>query len=90
VPVFDDWGTEIYRLDLGVEELRFAAEYDGEEFHSRPEDRDHDKTRREWIRRERGWLIKPVRKENILGPTRDVERILLEGVREARGRLGRL
>ena len=34
VPVFDDWGQEVYRLDLGVEELRFSAEYDGEEFHS--------------------------------------------------------
>jgi hypothetical protein len=89
VPIFDDWGTEIHRLDLGVEELRFSAEYDGEEFHSRKEDRDHDAKRRDWIRRQRGWLIKPVRKENIFGPTRDVERILYEGVREARLRLGR-
>ncbi|MEP7092293.1 MAG: type IV toxin-antitoxin system AbiEi family antitoxin domain-containing protein, partial [Nocardioidaceae bacterium] len=87
VPVLDDDGFELFRLDLGVEELCFAVEYDGEEFHSRPEDLLHDARRREWIRRERGWVIEVVRRENVFGATRDVEEILHRGVREARRRL---
>lgn len=88
VPIFDDRGVRIHRLDLGVEKLRFSVEYDGEEFHSTNEDLVHDERRREWIRRERGWLIVPVRKHNVFGATRDIEGILYEGVREARRRLG--
>jgi hypothetical protein len=88
VPVFDASGAEIFRLDLGVQELRFSAEYDGEEFHSTEDDRHRDEGRREWIRRERGWLIEPVRRHNVFGVHRDVERILYEGVSRARRRLG--
>jgi hypothetical protein len=75
-------------LDLGVEELRFGAEYDGEEFHSHAADLAHDEARRDWISRERGWLVKPVRRHNVSGPTRDIEDILYTGVDEARRRLG--
>jgi hypothetical protein len=89
VPILDDRGREIHRLDLGVEELRFSVEYDGEEFHSRREDLEHDARRRAWIRRERGWLIVPVRKHNVFGATRDIEEILYNGVREARRRVSR-
>lgn len=88
VPIHDSRGNEIYYLDLGVRELRFAVEYDGEEFHSSDEDIEHDKRRRRWIEQNRGWIIKPVRKENLFGPTRDIERILYEGVADARRRLG--
>ncbi len=88
VPVLSDQGEEVYRLDLGVPELRFGVEYDGEAFHSSDADRSHDMLRREWISRERGWLIKPVRRHNVFGPTRDIEEILYTGVDEARRRLG--
>jgi hypothetical protein len=88
VPILDAHGREIYYLDLGVRELRFAVEYDGEEFHSSDEDVEHDTRRRSWIDQNRGWIIKPVRKENVFGPARDIERILYEGVVEARRRLG--
>ena len=57
-----------YWLDLGVEELRFAVEYDGEEWHRRtPEQRARDRKRRTWLRDERGWIIEPVTKENVFG-----------------------
>lgn len=88
VPILDARGNEIYYLDLGVRELRFAVEYDGEEFHSSDEDVAHDRARRRWIEQNRGWIIKAVRKDNLFGPSRDVERILYEGVAEARRRLG--
>jgi hypothetical protein len=88
VPIADDSGREIYYLDLGVPELRFACEYDGAEFHTSDEDREHDRRRRTWITQNRGWIIEVVRKENVFGPTRDIERILYEGVARARRRLG--
>lgn len=71
-------------LDLGVPELRFAVEYDGEEFHTDEVDRRHDHERREWIREHRRWIIEPVRRHNIFGRTRDIEHILIQGVHEAR------
>lgn len=75
-------------LDLGVPELRFAVEYDGEEFHSSDSDVHHDAERRDWIRKHRRWIIEPVRRQNLFGPTRDIERILIQGVAEARTTLG--
>jgi hypothetical protein len=88
VPILGDDGRELYRLDLGVPELRFGAEYDGEAFHSSDADRSHDEARRDWISQERGWLVTPVRRHNVFGPTRDIEEILYTGVDDARRRLG--
>ena len=89
VPILDARGREIYYLDLGVRDLRFAAEYDGEEFHTSDEDVAHDRQRRAWIETNRGWIIEVVRKDNLFGRARDVERILIQGVADARRRLGR-
>lgn len=75
-------------LDLGVPELRFAVEYDGEEFHSAEGDVQHDAERRDWIRKHRRWIIEPVRRHNIFGPHQDIDRILIQGVAEARRTLG--
>jgi hypothetical protein len=83
-------GGATYSLDLGVEEIRFAAEYDGEEFHTDPADVEHDRRRRAWIAEHRHWVIAPVRRANVFGPTRDVERILYEGVATARRELRRV
>lgn len=89
VPICGPDGREIYRIDLGVEDLLFGAEYDGEEYHSSETDRDHDVARRRDLDRSFGWLVKSVRRENVFGATRDVERILHEGLAEARRRLAR-
>lgn len=75
-------------LDLGVPELRFAVEYDGEQFHTDDSDRKHDQARRDWIREHRRWIIEPVRRHNVFGPTRDIEQILIQGVLDARRTLG--
>ncbi len=42
--VFDSLGRPVFRVDLGLPELRYAAEYDGEEFHT--DDRGHRARRR--------------------------------------------
>jgi hypothetical protein len=89
VPILDNQGRALFYLDLGLPEIRFAAEYDGDEFHTTDADRAHDMERRRWIEQNRGWIIEPVRKHNVFGPTRDIERILSEGVRRARRRLGK-
>lgn len=58
------------RLDLGNETLRIGVEYDGEEWHSTPEQLEHDRTRRaEMI--EDGWLIEAFRKEDTFARLAD-------------------
>lgn len=82
--VVESW----YFLDVGNDDTRFAVEYDGEEFHGEPQ-RHHDEERRTWITDQQGWVVRVVRKHNIQGPGRDIERILRDGVAEARGRFSR-
>lgn len=82
-------GRELYRIDLGVEELRFGVEYDGHEHHTSERDQEHDRRRRKELAERFGWLVVPVTRENVFGHARDIEGILQEGIREARARLGR-
>lgn len=54
--VYDAAGRPLFRLDLALPELRFAAEYDGAEYHTDDLDRKHDEARREWLRRQ-SWTV---------------------------------
>lgn len=47
---------EWVRLDLAYPRARVLVEYDGEEFHTSPEDREHDEERRDALRRA-GWIV---------------------------------
>lgn len=47
---------EWVRLDLAHPRARILVEYDGEEFHTSPEDREHDEKRRDALRRA-GWVV---------------------------------
>jgi hypothetical protein len=78
-------GVEVYRIDLGVRELRYGCEYDGVDFHLDPE---ADRARREDLRERFGWHVDGVGRANLYGPTRDIERILTDGIRRARVRAG--
>lgn len=49
-------GIPTYRLDLAYPHARVVVEYDGEEFHTSPEARRHDETRRAWLR-DHGWKV---------------------------------
>lgn len=82
-------GRELYRIDLGLERLRFGVEYDGEEHHTSEADQEHDRRRRRDLDERFDWVVRPVTKANVFGARRDVERIIHEGIRAARQRLGR-
>lgn len=49
-------GRPAYRLDLAYPHARIAVEYDGEEFHTSPQDRARDEARRAWLR-QHGWYV---------------------------------
>ncbi len=87
VPVMSPHGTTWW-LDIGLPELRFAAEYDGEAFHGE-EQREHDDERRTWLRTNEGWTIVEVRKENLFGRDQDVDHLLREGYTSALRALGK-
>jgi 8-oxo-dGTP pyrophosphatase MutT (NUDIX family) len=63
------WGFEKYWLDLAVPELRFGCEYDGQDWHSSPQARAHDRQRREWLR-DAGWTVVVLTKTDLFGPDR--------------------
>ena len=81
------FGVLIAILDIANEVVRFAAEYDGAEWHTSPKQREHDRTRREAAEGE-GWLVKPFVAANVFGRHRDCEELLFQGFRDARKRVG--
>jgi hypothetical protein len=87
IPVYDDTGTLLYRLDLGVEELRLGVEYDGVAWHSSDEDREHDERRRTALEDAHGYCIDVFRREHVFGQHEIVSWRLPQAVREARSRL---
>jgi hypothetical protein len=87
--VYDDNGVGIYRLDLALPDLRFAAEYDGRRFHEDTEEqREHDAERREWLDVRRRWHIEVFDQDDVYAPRADLSPRLGEGVRAARRRSG--
>lgn len=49
-----DAGYPRFRVDVGNEDLRYGAEYDGRAFH---EDEEADEDRRAWLEEAGGWLV---------------------------------
>lgn len=61
------FGSPAAYVDLGNDELRFGAEYDGREWHHLTEEqRVHDHERRRWLRRDHGWGIEVFDNDNLL------------------------
>ena len=87
IPVLVD-GIEIFRLDLGLEELLFAAEYDGDAWHSGDEQLTHDRQRRDWLSHHRGWMVEVFRRADVFGPRQGAEQRLTVAFRQARATLG--
>lgn len=87
-PVFDQAGNEVFHLDLGIPEIKFGAEYDGEEWHSRDEDKKYDEQRRGWVKRQ-GWTIRVLKKPNVFGADQNAWVLFQEGIAEARRKMER-
>lgn len=85
--VQDDFGVDVYRLDLTLPELRYAAEYDGEEYHGEDQE-EHDGERRMWLSEKRGWLIDVFGKDDVYGQNPSAPDRLRAGVMKARLALG--
>jgi hypothetical protein len=78
IPLTDDDGTQVRRLDLGYRSRRYAWEYDGEEFHLGPDAEARDRLRRADIERRWGWTVVGVGKNLVLGPALTLERAIGE------------
>jgi hypothetical protein len=76
------WGSRF--LDLAVPELKYAGEYDGEEFHG-PDQAANDADRRGLLGDD-GWIVDVFRKENVYGPQQDAETRLRAGICRALAR----
>jgi hypothetical protein len=86
--VENPFSTYPWRLDLAVAELRYAAEYDGEAFHSSDEQRANDRRRRTFLIDGRGWTIDVLTKQELYAPGAYPAAILRAGIREARLKQG--
>lgn len=82
-------GREIFRLDLGLEEMLFAVEYDGAAWHSSEEQGDHDADRRDWLATQRCWEIEVFRNRDVYGPRQNADVRLRAAFLAARASLGR-
>ncbi|HWI42074.1 MAG TPA: hypothetical protein VNS81_00540 [Nocardioides sp.] len=82
-------GRFLARLDVGNEALRFGAEYDSDEWHTTPEQLAHDRGRRAAVEQATDWLVLPIRRENLFGPTQNAEALLRAAAAAARRREGR-
>jgi hypothetical protein len=59
------------RLDLAYPRGRILVEYDGEEFHTDPDDREHDRLRRKALR-DAGWYVIVVDRTMLSAEARDL------------------
>ncbi len=91
VPQVEVWqdGHLFARLDLGNEDLLFAAEYDGAEWHTSEDQHTRDRFRRERLDDTHGWTVRTLTSANVYGVRQNVHEILMEGTRTARQRRGR-
>ncbi|MGN6780899.1 MAG: type IV toxin-antitoxin system AbiEi family antitoxin domain-containing protein [Marmoricola sp.] len=80
----DDAGVPLYRLDVPSPEVRYAAEYDGEQFHTEAADVTHDEERRDWIRTHRCWQIDAFTKQDVYGVNTTIGERLAIGFTNAR------
>ncbi len=82
VPVWDG-GVLLGVLDLADEDLLYAAEYDGEEWHSSDDQERHDRERRA-LMGQLGWDVEAFTAVNVFGRRQDAEQIMRDGIRRAR------
>jgi len=86
--VCDHNGVALYRLDIALPDIRFAAEYDGQRFHSGDAQREHDGARRSWLDEQGRWVVEAFEQEHVYSTNADPAPRLQNGARMARTRSG--
>ncbi|KQV62928.1 hypothetical protein ASC64_17750 [Nocardioides sp. Root122] len=86
--VHDDDGTPRFRIDVGDEDVRFGAEYFGEQFHDADQEED-DENRLAWLESERHWRMEVFTKVDVYGTELTAGDRLFVGHARARAALGR-
>jgi hypothetical protein len=87
IPVVAD-ARLIFKLDMGLEELLFAAEYDGEEWHGQ-ERQPADEARRHWLAENKGWAIEVFVRADVFGRQQVADRRLAAAFAAARAGFAR-
>ena len=83
IPVVHE-GVEVYRLDLGLEDLRWAVEYKGRRWHTASAAMAYDAERIEWLSQCRGYQMEEFDHTNVFGSEQDADARLRAGFQEAR------
>ena len=81
------WVEDRRRVDLGIPEIRYGAEYLGEAFHAGEEQRAADEERTAWLA-ERWWVLDGFWKHDVYGRHANPAAVMREGIRRARAQLG--
>jgi hypothetical protein len=76
-----------YFLDLAVPELRYAAEYDGRQWHGEDQ-HEADHARRTWLAEEEGWRISVFVDDDVRGTGQKASDRLMRDIVEARQAFG--
>jgi very-short-patch-repair endonuclease len=72
----------MFRLDFAYVEIKLAVEYDGEAFHSSPEQQERDRARRDYLRGH-GWTFVVLRKEHVFGTSPQTVALVRRGIDRA-------
>ncbi|MGB0101890.1 MAG: type IV toxin-antitoxin system AbiEi family antitoxin domain-containing protein [Nocardioides sp.] len=88
LPVMVD-GVVRYFLDMGLEELGLAAEYDGVAWHTSPDQQARDVARRSYLMDIEQWIIEVFLREHVFGHAQDADRRLRAAYNAALERHGR-
>ena len=80
-----DGSDFVARFDLADPELKLGVEYDGAEWHTDPDQLEHDRRRREKARA-LGWVIVVIRAEDLFAQTLRAEELIRAGHRAALAR----
>lgn len=80
-----DHRGRIARLDLGSRPYSYAAEYDGAEFHG-PDRRNHDQSRRAWLRDSLGWTVDAFVRDDVFGRNQNATARLRQAIDRAKVR----
>lgn len=89
LPVENPFSPYPWFLDLAVEELRYAAEYDGVDFHSSPEHQERDLRKRRYLAEQEGWTFDIFTKEGVFARNANPLATIRLGILRARRAAGR-